>query len=429
MKYTEKQEYAWRSVLTNNAYRNILFDGGARSGKTKVLIDYIFARAFQFPGAKQLVARKHRVRAKNSVWNDTIKKYISQHPEMKGRLFHVVDSELKIYFANGSEIQVVGLDNAERVERIRGTEYCTIYLNEATELTFQTMNEVVTRLSQRVYDSAGREAVPKLLLDCNPRGPRHWLYSVGVKQVDPETEEPLPGAHLWKRVHWSAYDNKENLSAETIEILENLPETQKQRMLYGKWVSSEGQVYADFDESVHVVKPFAIPADWTRVRAIDFGYTNPFVCLWGALDHDGRLYIYRELYERGVLTSVHAETIKRLSSGERYLTTVADHDAEERAELNKNGVPTEAARKNVQLGIQEVQKRLKERRIFFFPSCKRLLSEIDSYTWLPATEERNAKEEPRKLDDHAMDAMRYMVMAVGDEWEKSIKNKLRRCFK
>ncbi len=41
MKYTEKQEYAWRHVLTNNAYRNILFDGGARSGKTKVLIDYI----------------------------------------------------------------------------------------------------------------------------------------------------------------------------------------------------------------------------------------------------------------------------------------------------------------------------------------------------------------------------------------------------
>ena len=194
-------------------------------------------------------------------------------------------------------------------------------------------------------------------------------------------------------------------------------------------MSSEGQVYADFDESVHVVKPFAIPADWTRVRAIDFGYTNPFVCLWGALDHDGRLYIYRELYERGVLTSVHAETIKRLSGGERYLLTVADHDAEERAELNKNGVPTEAARKNVQLGIQEVQKRLKERRIFFFPSCKRLLSEIDSYTWLPASEERNAKEEPRKLDDHAMDAMRYMVMAVGYEWEKSIKNKLRRCFK
>ena len=191
MKYTEKQIQAWRTVLTNNRYRRVLFDGGARSGKTKLLIDYIFARAFQFPGSKQLVARKFRTNAKNSVWNDTIKKYISLNPEMNGTLFRTVDSELKIYFANGSEILVAGLDNAERVEKVRGTEYCTIYLNEATELSYTTMNEVLTRLSQRVRDRNGNEAVPKLLLDCNPRGPRHWLYAVGVKHVDPETGEVL----------------------------------------------------------------------------------------------------------------------------------------------------------------------------------------------------------------------------------------------
>ena len=429
MKYTEKQIQAWRTVLTNNRYRRVLFDGGARSGKTKLLIDYIFARAFQFPGSKQLVARKFRTNAKNSVWNDTIKKYMSLNPEMNGTLFRTVDSELKIYFANGSEILVAGLDNAERVEKVRGTEYCTIYLNEATELSYTTMNEVLTRLSQRVRDRNGNEAVPKLLLDCNPRGPRHWLYAVGVKHVDPETGEPLSNAEIWKRVHWSAYDNKENLSEEYLEELEHLPEIQKQRMLHGKWVAAEGQVYSDFREEIHVVKPFSIPDDWTRVRSIDFGFTNPFVCLWGAVDHDGKLYIYRELYKAGVLTSIHAETIKRLSGDERYLMTVADHDAEERAELNKNGIPTDAAKKTVQPGIQTVQKRFKENRIFIFPCCKQLLSEIDSYSWLPPNEERNACEEPRKLDDHAMDAMRYMVMAVDENFKSNIKNKYRACLK
>ena len=109
--------------------------------------------------------------------------------------------------------------------------------------------------------------------------------------------------------------------------------------------------------------------------------------------------------------------------------TVADHDAEERAELNKNGIPTEAAKKTVQLGIQTVQKRFRENRIFIFPSCKQLLSEIDSYSWLPPSEERNACEEPRKLDDHAMDAMRYMVMAVDENFKSNIKNKYRACLK
>lgn len=429
MKYTKKQIHAWKTVLTNNRYRRVLFDGGARSGKTKLLMDYVFARAFQFPGAKQLVARKFRTNAKNSIWTDTIKKYIAQYPEMNGTLFRTLDSELKIYFANGSEILVAGLDNAERVEKVRGTEYCTIYLNEATELSYTTMNEVLTRLSQRVFDKNGNEAVPKLLLDCNPRGPRHWLYSVGVKHVDPESGRTLPNAEIWKRVHWSAYDNQENLSKEYLEELENLPEIQKQRMLHGKWVSAEGQVYSDFREEIHVVSPFRIPDDWTKIRSIDFGFTNPFVCLWGAVDHDGKLYIYRELYKAGILTSVHAETIKKLSGNERYLMTVADHDAEERAELNKNGIPTEAAKKTVQLGIQTVQKRFRENRIFIFPSCKQLLSEIDSYSWLPPSEERNACEEPRKLDDHAMDAMRYMVMAVDENFKSNIKNKYRACLK
>ena len=184
-----------------------------------------------------------------------------------------------------------------------------------------------------------------------------------------------------------------------------------------------------FQTDVHVIKPFSIPDEWTKIRSVDFGFTNPFVCLWGALDHDGNLYIYRELYKSGVLTGEHAKTIRRLSGHERILMTVADHDAEERAELNSNGIPTDPAEKQVLMGIQEVQKRLKEKKLFFFSSLKHTLSEMDSYTWLPPSEDRNAKEEPRKLDDHAMDALRYMVMACRNGFEKSIKNLFRKCLR
>ena len=428
MRFTEKQTYAWKHILTNPHKQKILFDGGARSGKTVVLIEYIFARAFQFPGAKQLIARKFRSSAENSVWNETIRDYAARCPA-SGTLFHLVDSKLKVLFENGSEIIVTGLDDKERVEKVRGTQYITIYLNEATELSYQTMLDVSSRLSQKVADSSGRMAVPKMLIDCNPRGPRHWLYSVGVLHTDPETGNQLPDAGIWARLHWSAYDNKENLSPEYLAILENYPEVMKQRMLWGKWVASEGQVYSEFQTDVHVVKPFSIPDEWTKIRSIDFGFTNPFVCLWGALDHDGNLYIYRELYKSGVLTGEHAKTIRRLSGHERILMTVADHDAEERAELNSNGIPTDPAEKQVLMGIQEVQKRLKEKKLFFFSSLKHTLSEMDSYTWLPPSEDRNAKEEPRKLDDHAMDALRYMVMACRNGFEKSIKNLFRKCLR
>lgn len=421
----EKQRFAWTEILTNPKKTRILFDGGARSGKTFLIVQYLFLRAFQYPGSRQLMARKSRSHAKSSLWNDTLKKYCSMH-RTQGILSRN-ETELTLNFYNGSSIVVGGLDDADRTEKILGNEYITVFLNEATQLSYETMQMAVTRLAQRVRDAKGGLAVPKLIIDCNPKSPRHWLHYVGVRHVDPETEEPLPDAEKWARLNWSAYDNRENLPAEFLASLEALPEIARDRMLKGIWRDNEGLVYSEFDEDLHVVEPFEIPSDWTRIRAIDFGYTNPFVCLWGALDHDNRLYLYREIYESKVLTSVHAENILRQSEGEKILYTVADHDAEERAELEKDGIPTVAAKKEVFPGIQQVKQRLLKDgsgrpSLFVFSSLRHTLAEFSSYEWLPASEGRNAKEEPKKENDHAMDALRYLVRAAAPENTKTLKS-------
>lgn len=417
--FNEKQQQAWNTILTNPEKKYILFDGGARSGKTTLIIEYMVMRAFQFPGSRQLMARKHRNAAKDSLWRDSLKKYFSIYHEMNGSVFSFNESELFLKFHNGSEIIVGGLDDAERVEKILGNEYITVFLNEATQITYETMQMVMTRLAQRCYDASGRMAVPKLLIDCNPRGPRHWLYYVGVRHVDPETEKPLRNVEAWARMNWSAFDNRENLPADYLKMLEDLPEVKRDQMLHGIWRENEGAVYTEFDEDVNVVEPFAIPADWQRFRAIDFGFTNPFVCLWGAADHDGRLYIYRELYRDQTLTSVNAASIREMSGDEKYQWTVADHDAEERAELNSLGIHTVAAIKEVSTGIEAVKKRLNKAadgrpRLYFFSDLRHMLAEISSYEWMPVKEGHNAKEEPRKENDHAMDAMRYMVRGLDD---------------
>ena len=282
----------------------------------------------------------------------------------------------------------------------------------------------ITRLAQKIYDSSGKNVLPKLILDCNPRGPRHWLHYVGVRHLDPDTELPLHDREKWARLSWSAYDNLENLPPEYLASLEALPDVMRDRMLNGIWRDNQGAVYAEFDEDLHTVTPFEIPADWKRIRAIDFGYTNPFVCLWGAVDNDGRLYLYREWYKAGVRTAEHAEVIQKLSQHETYMVTVADHDAADRAELESCGIRTQAARKEVMTGIQAVKNRLvrsgdEKPRIYFFNSLKNILSEIYDYQWLPGSNQRNAKEEPLKLNDHAMDALRYMVMAVDAQLQQN----------
>jgi phage terminase large subunit len=276
---------------------------------------------------------------------------------------------------------------------------------------------IMTRLAQSVRDLDGGLAVPKLIMDCNPRGPRHWLFLAGVRHLDPETQEPFRDSEKWARLNWSAYDNTENLPKEYLKTLEALPEVMRDRMLKGVWRSNEGAVYDEFNEDIHVVDDFNIPADWKRIRAVDFGYTNPFVCLWGALDPDGRLYLYREHYQAKVRTALHAEKIKKFSENEKIFLTVADHDAGERAELQAGGIYTQPAKKNVQQGIQAVKNRLAVQedgkpRLFFCKSMSNTLSEIYDYLWEPDNRDLNAKEAPVKMNDHAMDALRYMVMCI-----------------
>jgi hypothetical protein len=206
------------------------------------------------------------------------------------------------------------------------------------------------------------------------------------------------------------------------------------RLRKGIWAGAEGMVYDDFDQQIHVIDPFPIPADWRRVRSIDFGFTNPFVCQWWALDGDGRLHLYREIYATHRIVSDWAADIHRLSAGDPPCDTVSDHDAEDRATLLNAGIQTYPARKSVKPGIEAVQTRLRRAgdgrpRLFIHRGCRVgsadtylqearkptcTLDEFDGYVWARPTDGRAAKEEPVKLNDHGMDAMRYAVAHVDD---------------
>lgn len=412
--FTEKQVRGW-DLLTDAGKTRILFDGGSRSGKTILAMEYLVMRALRFPGSRQLIARKHRTHAKQSIWNNSLKKYLSDF--IPSEFYALSESELSVKFRNSSSIVIGGLDEAERVEKILGNEYLTVFLNEATQLSWNTVLMIITRLSQTSHAENGAKGVPKLILDCNPRNPRHWLYIAGVRKLDPDSMKSLSDSDRWARLSWSAYDNKINLPEEYLHALETLPESMRERMLNGIWKNNDGAVFNEFDETVHVVKPFNIPSEWKRVRSIDFGYTNPFVCLWGALDHDGRLYIYKEHYKSHMRTTEHARIIQEESKGEKYSHTAADHDAGERAELEANGIYTEKALKDVREGIQMVKNRLVCRGdgkpgIFFFCNLVNTISELYEYIWAPASSGSSAKEEPLKENDHAMDALRYMIMSV-----------------
>jgi len=151
------------------------------------------------------------------------------------------------------------------------------------------------------------------------------------------------------------------------------------------------------------------------------------------MDPDGRLFMYREIYMTHRLVEDHARQINTLSQGERIAATIADHDAEDRATLERYGIPTIAAMKAVSLGIQAVQIRMRKSgdgkpRIFIMagalveadpillnakkPVCTE--QEVESYIWIPTKDGKPNKEAPLKENDHGMDPARYLVCYVDD---------------
>lgn len=205
--------------------------------------------------------------------------------------------------------------------------------------------------------------------------------------------------------------------AEIEAMIAEWPEEVQETRIKGHFAAFLGAVYKLFNRDTHVVRPFEIPADWPRWRSIDWGFNNPFCCLWLAQDPDRRWYVYHEHYQARETLAYHAERIKQISGRERYRATWADHDAQDRYEFENLGIKTTPARKDVHLGIEAVQTTLKVQgdgrpRLFIFETCKHTIQETTGYRWAEGTETRDAKDEPLKVNDHACDALRYAIFGV-----------------
>jgi PBSX family phage terminase large subunit len=320
-------------------------------------------------------------------------------------------------YPNGARLYLAGMDRPEKVLSGERDGFC---VNQAEELTLDDWELMTTR-------ATGRGAVtktPMVFGDCNPGAPNHWIINRPSLQVLYSRHEDNP----------TLFDEHGVITEQgtrTMAVLDALTGIRHKRLRLGLWVAAEGVVYEEFDRSLHLIDRFSIPKEWRRFRVVDFGFTNPLVCQWWAIDHDNRMYRYREIYRTQTIVEDHAKEINRLSEGEFIEATVCDHDAQERATLERYGIPTMGADKSVITGIQAVKDRMVRLRdgkphIFLLrdslvsadqslldakkPTCTE--QEIESYMWHKSQDGKPNKEEPVKLDDHGCDALRYGVMYV-----------------
>lgn len=142
------------------------------------------------------------------------------------------------YFAleNGSEIWLAGLDDKERVDKILGKEFATLYFNEASEIPLSSYMVAQTRLAQKIERIDNRGPLPlRSYVDLNPTTNAHWTYKLFIQGVHPE------GGSVdmtdYKFGVANPMDNAANLLPDYIASLEAMPERQRRRFYHGEFSS------------------------------------------------------------------------------------------------------------------------------------------------------------------------------------------------
>ena len=246
------------------------------------------------------------------------------------------------------------------------------------------------------------------LFPTTPNASAQWLYDLWMKGLD--TNEPMVASYSWP-VTANPVFPPEELEERRRFYGETSPVFREQYL--GEWVFYSGTVYGgDFNPQRNVVPLYSIPDQNRVIRAIDFGYRDPFVCKWYHVTQDGGLDCFREYYLSGKTLDVHAKTINALTDGRPVYYTVADSSEPGLIEsLRRHGIPCLQANRDRRAGRLAVGEAYRTGHLRYMEGrCPNTLRELSFYRWDEAAL-REGQREKTLGEDHAMDTDRYAMMS------------------
>jgi hypothetical protein len=295
---TKKQE-----LFHTSSADELLYGGAAGGGKSKAIVIEALIDALENPNIHSYLFRKTYPELKDTL----IKETIATIPKEIGTYISA-DHDFRLY--NGSVLHFRYCRNIMDAYTYQGVEMQRLYIDELTHFTKDCYDYLKTRLRA----TKSQNVKPKIRLTSNPGGVGHgWVKSYFIDNKPPFEiiENRVFSSVLNKETivttqYIPAYatDNP-HLTDDYVIQLEQKPEAIRKALLLGDWNVFEGQVFSEFTNDsnhyldrkfTHVIEPFKIPRHFRRFRSFDFGYSKPFSVGYWAMDNDGVLYRYAEIY-------------------------------------------------------------------------------------------------------------------------------------
>lgn len=318
------------------------------------------------------------------------------------------DKELRtLTLENGSSLEFMSYEQA--LEKFAGTSRNFIWFDE------EPPHDIFVECKMRLIDTGGR-----WWITMTPVEGMTWVYDDIYMAAKTDYDLKVVEVDMTENI----YLNPGEIEA----FMSGLTSDEKKARIQGKFVQIGGLVYKQFTDS-NIIDPVVIPKDWLHVASLDHGYTNPTAWLWAGIDKDGRIIIYDEHYESDEIVSYHAEKVHQINRAhsrepDYYVGDPSIRNVDPitgtsvQLEYIEHGVPIMLGNNDVRAGINRVAQMLEGRngrpQLYITRNCVNLIYELHRYRWsIWATKrmqfDKNKKEEPHKKQDHACDALRYLV--------------------
>ena len=357
----------------NGTKRFIVNQGGSRSSKTYSLCQLFILHCLQSDGQRISIVRKTLPALRNTVMVDFFE--ILQDMGYYRKDAHNKTNNTYT-FPNGSQVAFFSTDDEQK---LRGRKHSIVWANEANEL----LHEEFMQLNMRCEG--------KFFVDYNPSDATSWIYDLPSDDVE---------------VIKSTYKDNPFLPESIIRQIENLKHTDEalyQIYALGERARSRANIYANWQFIKQKPERFR-----EYVYGLDFGYNHPTALVRVYWDED-EIFIEPVIYQSYLTTSDLIDKFKELGISE-HAEIQADYARPEIiAELRNAGYNVNNASKEVKQGINYV-------KMFkvLAKDDENLVKEYNNYMWKKVKD--MITDEPIKLHDDAMDAIRYAVHFIRSEY-------------
>lgn len=389
------------------------YGGGWGNGKTLAGILKTYKFCEDDPNGLFVVGRKNFVDLRDSTLRDFLELYGED-----GEFGQYVKGQMKYKLPNGCEILFRHLDNLGSLTNLNLSGFWMDQAEEIPEMAFTFLIGRLRRMTCKYRQG---------FATFNMEG-HNWIWHrwKAKKVKDP---------HQYNLIEASTYENRRHLPDDYIESLESLPDDVYNRYVKGSWEVFEGQIYGEFDENVHVIQPFTLPEDAQLFDGLDPGVRHPFAYLIAYEDKENNLYFVDEWRESGKLIDEVAEAIREKRDGREMQSTVIDPSSAKieqtsgenvKLQLEEQGIHSMKANNDVTAGIGRVKLRLKNKTVYIFNTCRKLIEELTQYQWLKPRLINGVlhyKEAPLKVKDDLVDVMRYIIMGRPEYYDYPEKKK------